>query len=206
MGVLMEPVEAFRRVARNVGPSEFRSEFPSPVLVARQIIGGRLNRAAERAPPAGGKLHRLKPSTLVHVNPHDIDDPQEDDVLITRTLVQEMCVPVLKTHRTPRDAPISVGRFDSSDVVIPDYTISKVHAWFTIDPLTGAYRLADAGSTNGTSVGESRLSAGAWVSVRSGDRLTFGRLVLELYSAPDFHRYLTAPTAEPRVIDVSLVR
>ena len=201
----MQPVEAYRRVARNLGPAEFRSQNPSPVLVARQIIGGRLSRAAERT-SIGGKVHRLKPSTLVHVNPDEIDDPQADDVLITRTLGQEMCVQVLKTPRTPRDAPISIGRFDSSDVVIPDYTISKVHAWFAIDPLMGGYRLADAGSTNGTTVGEVRLNPGEYVAVKSGDRIAFGRLVLELYSAPDFHRYLTSPAAEPRVIDVSLVR
>ena len=72
---------------------------------------------------------------------------------------------------------ITVGRTRNNDVVLADPTISKFHAYFRI--VDNGWLLADAGSVNGTRIGDVLLPAkGAPQPVRFGDRLSFGERVL----------------------------
>lgn len=176
--------------------TSFVHDHPAPVLVARSIVGGRLGRARRRG---GANSRALRTRTLVHIEPMQIPDPREDDIMITRPLKREMWVRVQKGPGTPRSRPITVGRSSDCDVVINDYTISKEHAHLLIDPLLGRFRLVDLGSTNGTLVGDTEVEPGVPIIITSGQWITLGRLNLVLLSPEDFFAYLTtmAETSTP---------
>ncbi len=69
---------------------------------------------------------------------------------------------------------VTVGRSITNDMVLRDSLVSKVHAFFR--HLAGRWELADAGSRNGTWVGNDRLMPrGPALPVHSGDTVSFGR-------------------------------
>jgi pSer/pThr/pTyr-binding forkhead associated (FHA) protein len=75
-------------------------------------------------------------------------------------------------------ARVVVGRGSSSDVRLPDPSVSQRHAVFRAQ---GAeYQILDEGSTNGTFVGGVRLSPKAPRTLRSGDLVRVGRVWLEV--------------------------
>lgn len=203
---VMQPIENLRQRVRSNTREAFVTDFPAPVLVATAIIGGRLGRAMKASHrTTTGRMARLKPSTLVHIDPTEIANPREDDIMVTRPLQREMWVPVVKSATTPRDAQITIGRFASCDVVINDYTISKQHACIAIDPLLGSFKLTDTGSTNGTSVSGMSMEAGQTVTVKSGTEVIFGRLIFTLMNAFDFFDFLHGrPLSSHRPFNVAL--
>jgi FHA domain len=72
---------------------------------------------------------------------------------------------------------ITVGRTKNNDVVLADPRVSKFHAYFRVHD--GAWELADAGSVNGTRIGDLVLAPkGSPQPVHFGDRITFGELAL----------------------------
>ncbi|MBX3274042.1 MAG: FHA domain-containing protein [Sandaracinaceae bacterium] len=77
--------------------------------------------------------------------------------------------PLLK--RTPTfPSVLLVGRASSNDVCIQHHSISKLHARIRLRE--DAFDVEDAGSLNGTFVGETRIERP--VTVAPGDRLGFG--------------------------------
>ena len=99
--------------------------------------------------------------------------------------------PVRKVQPTLQSM-ISVGRTANNDIVINDVQISKFHALFRIrdDQL----ELEDAGSVNGTKVGDVPLVKGQPKVVRSGDRVGFGSVEFKLYdSAAAWHALRALP-------------
>lgn len=87
---------------------------------------------------------------------------------------RRLVLPVRKSHVT-FPSMITVGRTKSNDVVIADVAISKFHAFFRI--VDDHHELADAGSQNGTRIGERLLPPkGQAVRVRSGDVIHFAQL------------------------------
>jgi FHA domain-containing protein len=78
---------------------------------------------------------------------------------------------------------ITVGRTANNDLVVADVSVSKFHAYFreagreTGKQGARGIELSDAGSKNGTWVGEQELAPrGEAVPVKVGDRLRFGRI------------------------------
>ncbi len=81
-------------------------------------------------------------------------------------------LPVRKVQDT-FPSMITVGRARNNDIVVPDALVSKFHAFFRLTD--GDWLLADAGSANGTRIGDVALPPkGAPERVRPGDRVTFG--------------------------------
>ena len=77
------------------------------------------------------------------------------------------------------DGPrIVIGRGPSSDVRVPDASVSLRHACIQVD--AGEHTLTDEGSTNGTYVGNVKLAVGAPRALRSGDLVRIGRVWLEI--------------------------
>jgi hypothetical protein len=68
---------------------------------------------------------------------------------------------------------ISVGRARNKDIVLRHPSISKFHAWFERDA-EGKWRVADAGSKNGTRSNASDVQVRDLVYVKPGDVLRFG--------------------------------
>ncbi|HEX2569714.1 MAG TPA: FHA domain-containing protein [Polyangia bacterium] len=81
---------------------------------------------------------------------------------------------------------ISIGRNTANDIVIPDLSVSKVHAHFRPVSNDGQLELHDAGSRNGTWVGKRQVTpkTGA-VSVKPGAVVRFGRVEFVVLSAAD---------------------
>jgi hypothetical protein len=88
--------------------------------------------------------------------------------------------------RDPSKGPIvTLGRDSKQDVVIPDMSVSRFHAFAKPGP-DGALLLQDAGSTNGTTVnGQSVLTAGAGPARRlgPGDNVRLGHIELTFTDA-----------------------
>lgn len=69
---------------------------------------------------------------------------------------------------------VTVGRTSNNDVHIPHSQISKFHAYFNKDHVTGRTMLADAGSTNRTQVNQDILSPNEPRLLENGDKVVFG--------------------------------
>lgn len=92
--------------------------------------------------------------------------------------------PVRKSERSLIARFVSVGRTRRNDVVIPDVSLSKFHAFFVEED--GVYLLQDARSRNGTFIGAARVASqgeGPPVAVRSGARVRFGAVELTFLDA-----------------------
>jgi FHA domain len=77
---------------------------------------------------------------------------------------------------------ISVGRTSNNDVVISDVQVSKVHAFVKVTD--GQHEITDAGSRNGTWVGDERLAPkGKPRVLLTGERLRFGTLEFVFFEA-----------------------
>jgi len=92
---------------------------------------------------------------------------------------------LLKTESGNRYLPLvgshcwTVGRSDDNNFVIPDRWISRNHAMLQCME-TGDFYLIDLGSRNGSFVNGRRVSVP--VTLRNGDRLTFGQSELEFFT------------------------
>src|SRR5215472_10425998 len=73
---------------------------------------------------------------------------------------------------------VVLGRGASSDVRLPDPTVSLRHA--TLHAQGADFVIVDEASTNGTYVGGVRVAPHTSRVVRSGDRVRMGRLWVEL--------------------------
>ena len=81
-------------------------------------------------------------------------------------------------HPITLDGPrIFVGRAETCELRLPDFSVSPRHATFR--QRGSDYLIEDEGSTNGTFVGPVKLSPHAPRVVRSGDRIRFGRIWVE---------------------------
>lgn len=101
-------------------------------------------------------------------------------------------LPVVKVQAT-FPSMITVGRARNNDLVVSDVLVSKFHAFFRqLDD--GAWALADAGSANGTRIGEVELPPkGAPERLHAGDKITFGVSVFRFVDAAGLWAALREP-------------
>jgi len=76
---------------------------------------------------------------------------------------------------------ITIGRTANNDLVIPDTSISRFHAYFRAPLGRGLMKdvleLCDSSSSNGTFVGDARVESRTPTLVRSGDQIRFGSVL-----------------------------
>jgi hypothetical protein len=87
---------------------------------------------------------------------------------------------------------VSVGRLDGNDVVFPDVTVSKFHAF--LREVDGVFLLQDANSHNGTFVNDTRVAAqrmGPPVPLRNGDSIRFGTVQCSFVDAAGLFQLLS---------------
>jgi hypothetical protein len=89
--------------------------------------------------------------------------------------------PLVKVQET-FPSMIMLGRTLNNDIVVGDTSISKFHAFFRVGPAT--VEVADAGSRNGTFVGDKKLAPKQMERIKPGDRVRFARLAFQLLDAP----------------------
>lgn len=76
---------------------------------------------------------------------------------------------------------ITIGRTSNHDIVISDVLVSKFHAFIRV--VDGRFELLDAGSSNGTWLGEQRLRKRDPQALAFGDTVRFGRLKFHFLDA-----------------------
>ncbi|MEO6988696.1 MAG: FhaA domain-containing protein [Aquihabitans sp.] len=76
------------------------------------------------------------------------------------------------------DVPLTIGRSKDRDITIDDTRVSRAHA--RIEPRKGAVFVVDEGSSNGTTVGSTRLTANTPHRVRPGETITVGPVSLRI--------------------------
>lgn len=79
---------------------------------------------------------------------------------------------VVAKRSTTFPRKVLVGRAANNDVVLPYPSLSKLHAFFSVD--AGRLTLTDAGSTNGTYVNDQPVPATEGVPVEDHDVIRFG--------------------------------
>jgi len=120
-----------------------------------------------------GVLHQARPRRVATFDSGRTVSANEQ-TLAKRDEHKPLVLAVRKVHTT-FPSMITVGRTKNNDVVIADVLISKFHAFFRV--VDARYELADAGSQNGTRLGERLLvPKGPTVPVRSGDVIHFAQL------------------------------
>jgi two-component system, cell cycle response regulator len=80
--------------------------------------------------------------------------------------------PDMGRRHTLADRPVTLGRGESSDIRIPDQSVSRAHA--RIEAVIDGYELADLQSTNGTFVNDHAVAARR---LRDGDYLRVGNCI-----------------------------
>ena len=89
---------------------------------------------------------------------------------------------LIKQVGNPWPERVSIGRARNNDVVLPDNSVSKLHAHYTQDK-EGRMFIIDAGSRNGTVVNGRRLASNERAPVKIEDTIIIGILQLVLVTS-----------------------
>jgi hypothetical protein len=166
------PFGAFREDARRLSLADFEQCHGSGFLLLT---------AAELSEPPGPA------STEVHLV--GIDEPASDRTASLSLLAY----PLLRTERSAGHL-VTVGRTSNNDVVIPDLSVSRFHAF--LKPVAeGRFQIQDANSTNGTTVNSTSVPAqghGLGVDLKSGDNVRLGQVELTFLSAQALRDFVLA--------------
>lgn len=166
------PIKGLRADAWNLSPADFEKRHGSAFLLLT---------AAELRHPEGPAATDVKVLGL--------DEPAAERT----ATVSLLAYPVLRTQRSVGHL-VTAGRTSNNDVVIPDLSVSRFHAF--LKPLgEGRFQIQDAKSTNGTIVNGASVPAqghGAPVDLESGDNVRLGQVELTFLSAQALWEFLRA--------------
>jgi hypothetical protein len=157
-----------------LGADVFLVTYPYPVLVHR--FAG----AASSAPAEDRfrtDLHR-RPARM------SVVDGGPGDLTVA---VHEL----KKRPGNPYEDTIMLGRAASNDIVLPYTDLSKLHAYFGRSA-DGSWFVADAGSSNGTWLGETQLAPNVPEALAARSELAFGENVFEAFLPAAFAAWLEA--------------
>jgi pSer/pThr/pTyr-binding forkhead associated (FHA) protein len=147
-----QPTIDYASLARSLEREQFIAECPFPLLLA-----------ANYAPPPDPSDPFAADTNL------NAADPEPDKAAPTE---RAELYAVRKVH-TIIPHGIILGRGSTSDIVVLDMQISKTHAMF--QSVGDGWEVSDAGSRNGTWVGNQKLLARTEsAALKSGDILSFG--------------------------------
>jgi hypothetical protein len=156
------PLAAASRLSRQ----QFVTQFPEPLLV-------------------GHSVHELAGHTTLPVP----SVSWEDTAVASNFGAAQLATLVCSLRKVQKIFPrmITVGRTSNSDLVIPDDSVSKLHAFFQRLGDSNVFGLTDAESTNGTFLNDVRLTAHATpVAAPPGSRVRFGRIALTVMEGAAF--------------------
>jgi len=157
-------LEALVPDARSLAPDEFQARHGNSFLLftAKRLDGPESTNSTKLLLDDGGN-----------------DEPAE------RTANLAVVVYPLRPRESAQGSMVTLGRESRQDVVIPDMSVSRFHAFAKPGP-DGCLVLQDAGSTNGTTVnGESVLTAAAGPPrrLKPGDNVRLGHIELTFTDA-----------------------
>jgi hypothetical protein len=164
-------LEQFAEQFREVGMDSFRRLYPWPFLVALGMAGD-----LDSSNPSGTTIIRIADSVL------------------ERGRIAGRVFPLVKARYSPR-GPITIGRTSENDVVIPEYSVSRKHCFIAV--VEGDYRITDWGSSNGTLVNERDIGKMTPHTLRGGEILTLGRLMLLFLPPRNFAEHVRGIAPPP---------
>ncbi len=138
----------------------FERFMQQPVLVGSSIQAGSLSTQNRHA------KEELNKTVIFEV------DTDEVAASASETLKHAIYPLVKNEYATGRLDIFSIGRVDGNDMIMPDYAISKQHAFIEIK--RGNYLIRDSGSTNGTRINGKRLDKKP-AQIREKDVVAFAR-------------------------------
>lgn len=105
---------------------------------------------------------------------------------------EAMYFPIRKEpgSRNPFVMGVTLGRAENNDVLVPDGSISRFHAYFQQDARTAIWNVVDADSKNGTWLGPLKLRPTAPYPVPDGSRLRFGDVEMVFWMPASFVAYV----------------
>jgi hypothetical protein len=106
---------------------------------------------------------------------------------VTQMALVDRVFAVAKASHLP-GRRIVLGRSDETDVAIPEYSISKRHCYFDFE--ADGIKVTDCGSTNGTIVGNQRITPGEPTMLKDGTTISLGRFAFRFRTAPGFHAFV----------------
>ncbi len=165
-------LESFRADARDLSPADFEERHGSAFLLLT---------AAELREPTG--------PAKTEVALDGVDERGSEPTACLSLLVY----PLLRSGRSVGHL-ITVGRTSNNDVVIPDVSVSRFHA-FVKPPGDGHFQIQDANSMNGTTVNGTSVPAqghGPAVDLKSGDNVRLGHVELTFLSAEALREFVLA--------------
>jgi hypothetical protein len=155
-------LEDFAQLAASHSRESFVAFFSHPFLVGEAVL---------RQPQPGRRTLGFESGRTFSA---------EEQALAKREAAR--LVLAVKKSQTTFPSMITVGRTKNNDIVVPDLMISKFHAFFR--HVATEYDLADAGSQNGTRVGDQVVvPKGPPVRVRLGDVIHFAALRFKFVDA-----------------------
>lgn len=161
--------EALIEDAQKLSPEAFQQKFGSGFLLATAT------RLFSR---------RNEPTTELLLD--DESDPAE------RTADLGITVYPLRPAASSPGTLVTVGRGTGHDVLIPDASISRFHAFAKQGP-DGEFMLQDADSTNGSSVNGTSVAtrgAGPPTPLKPGDTVRLGRMEFTFVDAPGLRSFV----------------
>jgi hypothetical protein len=157
------PIRELRGDARSLPIEEFADRYGRAFLMLS---------AADLATPRGPASTEVR-----------LDDDPKARAESTASLAL-IAYPVRRSGRSVSHL-ITLGRASENDMVVPDVSISRFHA-FVKEGANGEWLIHDAGSTNGTTVnGHSvpQQGHGSPAELKSGDNLRLGQVELTFLEA-----------------------
>ena len=88
-----------------------------------------------------------------------------------------------KRPGNPFPSFVSVGRFPNNDIVLAIESVSKLHAYFTIED--GVWKLTDCDSTNGTRLNGELIEPNKATPLADMDSLQLGTEITAVFMAPE---------------------
>ena len=118
-----------------------------------------------------------KANTLICAAPLSQDDPETVIAPPNSAYLIVVSGGIPGTMVRVNDRGTTLGRSADSSFQISDITVSRQHAFLSVDEI-GTIYLRDDGSTNGTFVNGKRVTAYGQVSLNDGDRIQLGTSVV----------------------------
>jgi hypothetical protein len=166
------PLEEYREDASRLSPTDFEECHGSAFLLLT---------AAELNEPSG--------PASTEVNLVGVDEPASERTASLSLLIY----PLRRTERSAGHL-VTLGRTSNNDVVIPDLSVSRFHAF--VKPLGSEhFQIQDANSTNGSSVNGTPVLGqgnGPAADLKSGDNVRLGQVELTFLSAQALRDFVLA--------------
>lgn len=162
----MPKVNDFLAEFRSLGADEFSRKFQHPFLLYADQVGHGGFRSYHTRMADRDAVSSLADSEKTI---------REFQVLVPKKITKKLLV----------------GRSPERELTIDHSTVSKRHAYLLYDDASKAYKLGDAGSTNGTMINGQKLEAGEPIFLRDGWVISFGDCDFMFFSPEGFAALLT---------------